>query len=478
MNKADSELERTSPIQCGSASLDQVLLEIGLGYFHYRLLFVCGIGFSAAAVEIVLTAFLVPELRATWGLNEYELGMLPTIVSAGCVLGELFWGHVADRYGRRWVFLVTVLIVVVFGIVSSLARGIWSLSAIRFLVGFGYGGNIAVDFALFSEFLPTRGRGWMLFGMGTFWPVGQLFTVFIAWLVIPRFGWRVFLVFCTMPSVITAFFRPLIPESPRWLLLHGKEEEALEVCRYMAKFNNLRPEDVGLKAGVQLTLANEAEQLMARSSNDGVNLAVLQLFNKGLWRTTVGSVVFVAALGFAGYATTTFMPSFLEMKGMGKLTIYQSMMLSTLSQFPGILLAAFLGTRVGRLGPIYSSMLLCGIALALFTLANGHISMVICCCLASCFLEFGWVLQHVYTPEVFPTELRAASAGIISACGSMMGAGTPLFTAWLVETHRTARVIAFFSTVCAFSSVALFSLLHIETMSRDLQDVSYAHNDK
>lgn len=472
MPRGDAECLGTSPAECGTASLDQVLSKIGLGYFHYRLLFVCGIGFSAAAVEVVLTAFLFPELRTHWDLNEYELGMLPTIVSVGCCLGELFWGHVADRSGRRWVFMVTVWIVVSFGVVSSFAKGIWSLSAIRFMVGFGYGGNIAVDFALFSEFLPTHGRGWMLFGMSAFWPIGQLLTVFLAWAVIPRYGWRTFLVVCAVPSMITALLRPLIPESPRWLLLHGKEEEALEVCQAMAKLNNLAPEDVGLSDGTRLSLANETESISAQTSQDVVELPLRKLFGKGLWRTTVGSVTFVAALGFAGYATTTFMPSFLEMKGMKQLNIYESMMLSTLSQFPGIVLAAFLGTRVGRLGPIYTSLLLCGVALAFFALANGHMEMVVCACLASCCLEFGWALQHVYTPEVFPTELRAASAGIISASGSVVSGGTPLITAWLVETQSTAHVIAFFSTVCAISSVALYTLLHVETMSRDLQDVS------
>jgi len=482
MPKGDAESLDNSATERGAVSLDLVLSEIGLGYFHFRLLFVCGIGFSAAAIEVVLTAFLFAELRHHWGLDEYELSVLPVIVSTGCVLGEIFWGHLADRTGRRWVFMVTVLIVVVSGIASSSATGIWSLCAIRFVVGFGYGGNIAVDIALFAEFQPTRGRGWMLFGMGAFWPVGQILAVIIAWIVIPRFGWRIFLVMCALPSGITVFLRPLIPESPRWLLLNGKEAEALEVCRSMARMNEIKPEDVGLNDGTKLTLANEVEQLsppqISTPLSPQVNYPMMQLFNTGLWRTTLGLVVFAAALKFAGYATTTFMPSFLEMKGMERLSVYQSMMLSTLSQFPGILLAAFIGTRVGRLGPIYVSMLLCGVSLAFFAMASGHARMIASCCLASCCVEFGWAMQHVYTPEVFPTELRAASAGLISACGSIMNGGTPLITAWLVETHSTASVICFFSLVCTLSSVVLYLLLDIETMSRDLQDVSRVHGDK
>eukprot|EP00971_Amphidinium_carterae_P004123 81901-Amphidinium_carterae.1 len=104
--------------------LDDLLSRIGDGWFQTRLTWVCGLGFSAAAMEVVLTGFAFTELRKVWNLSEYQLSAVPMLVAAGSILGELSWGPLADRFGRCRVFVVTTLIVVVFGLASALAPNI------------------------------------------------------------------------------------------------------------------------------------------------------------------------------------------------------------------------------------------------------------------------------------------------------------------------------------------------------------------
>jgi len=460
--------------QCSVVSLDQVLSECGLGFFHKRLLVTCGFGFSAAAVEVVLTAFLFTELEAHWGLNEYELGALPSLVGFGSTIGELVWGSLADSHGRRPVFMVTVVIVAVFGMLSAMSPTFLWLYLFRFMVGFGYGGNIAVDFAIFSELLPTKGRGDMLFCISAFWPIGQASTCLLAWAVIPTLGWRVFLVLCAIPTLITAFLRPLIPESPRWLLLKGREQEAREVCRHIAETNGMRPEDVGLRPGARLVLANETHHLLSSPQDGDEGNSYLptlaRLWGRSLWRTTLACSLYVGGLGFAGYGATTFMPTFLEEKGLVGPSMYQTMTLNALSQFPGIACAMWVTSRYGRRLPLQLALLSMAASLAVFAFAKSYALIIICTCLASCSLEFGWAMFHVYSPEVFPTELRATALGFISATGSVVSMSAPFVAAFLITEATALHVIMFFSTICAIVCCTTGALFHQETMDQDLPD--------
>jgi len=433
----------------------------------------CGFGFSAAAVEVVLTAFLFTELEAHWSLDEYQLGALPSLVGFGSTIGELFWGSLADSHGRRPVFMVTVVIVVVFGMLSAISPTFVWLYLFRFMVGFGYGGNIAVDFAIFTELLPTKGRGDMLFYISAFWPIGQASTCLLAWAVIPALGWRAFLVVCAIPTLITAFLRPLIPESPRWLLLQGREQEALEVCRHIAETNGVRPEDVGIKPGVRLVLGSETQRLLPSPQDDeGCRYMpnIARLWSKSLWRTSLACSLYVGGLGFAGYGATTFMPTFLEDKGLVGPSMYQTMTLNALSQFPGIGIAMWVTARHGRRLPLQLALLCIALSLAVFAFAQTYVLIIACTCLASCSLEFGWALFHVYSPEVFPTELRATALGFISATGSVVSMSAPLAAAFLITETTALHVIMLFSTICAAVCCTTGALFHKETMDQDLPD--------
>jgi len=471
LSGSDGRLEEA---QRSDISLDQVLSECGLGYFHKRLLVVCGFGFSAAAVEVVLTAFLFTELEARWGLNQYELGVLPSLVGFGSTIGELVWGPLADSHGRRPVFMATVVIVAVFGLLSAMSPTFVWLYLFRFMVGFGYGGNIAVDFAIFTELLPTQGRGDMLFYISAFWPIGQASTCLLAWAVIPTLGWRAFLVVCSIPTLITAFLRPLIPESPRWLLLKGREQEALEVCRHIAETNGMRPEDVGLRPGVRLVLADEAQPLLSSPQDEEEASRYLpslaRLWGRSLWRTTLACSLYVGGLGFAGYGATTFMPTFLEHKGIVGPSMYQTMTLNALSQFPGIALAMWVASRRGRRPALQLALFSIAVSLAVFAFVKTYVLIIICTCLASCSLEFGWAVFHVYAPEVFPTEVRATALGFISATGSVVSMSAPFVAAFLITEGTALHVIMFFSTICAIVCCTTGALFEKETMDQDLPD--------
>jgi len=459
--------------------LDEVFAKIGLGWFHMRLWWICGFGFSAAAVEVVLMSFVFPELRrvsedssAIQGLTEYQLGSLATIVSCGSIFGELVFGALADRHGRRPIFMVTVFIVFFFGVASSFAPTVSWLAGLRLFVGVGYGGNIAVDFTLYSEFVPTLDRGRMMFLLTGFWPLGQIFACLLAWFMIPSFGWRAYVATCSVPMLMTALARPLIPESPRWLLTQGKVAEATEVCRDIAVQNGKTPEEIGLGDLHEVCLETESQLLDGVCIHDS-KWPWEDIWSRHMFSTTIGLLILVSALNYVGYGIVTLMPSFLEMKGIPRSSVYISMLLNAVAQIPGVICATWTATNIGRLCPMRSSIFACGLCLFGFAFVQKQGQVLACTMLASMFLETGWALYHVYVPEVYPTECRAFATGFMSAAGSIVAMGGPLVSAFLLDSSKTPfQVIMAFSSCCLFAGFTSCLLLSIETKDRDLLDVS------
>lgn len=459
-------------------SLDQVLSNIGVGWFHIRLWWISGFGFAAAAIEVCLMSFIFPVLRGRpWYLTEYELGGLAMLVSSGSIFGEIAFGFLADKYGRRTIFMLTVVMVVVFGILSAFAQSVWVLGALRFFVGVGYGGNIAVDFTLYSEFLPTQGRGQMMFLLTGFWPLGQCFACSLAWCLIPWKGWQVFVAACTLPSLITAFARPFIPESPRWLLLQGRVEDATQVVLQMAELNNKTAADIGLGPTFELSLANENSRLEACDDDWNHSFSIItKFFGKALWRTTAGLFVVVTAFNATGYGTLTLMPTLLAMKGVGERNMYRTMLLNALAQFPGVAIGTWFATSYGRLPPLKISIFFTGCALIGFAYARDEDAVLLCTMFASCFLEAGWCLYHVYVPEAYPTEMRGLATGLLSAAGSIVNMVVPVFSAALLESKNSFRAILSFATISVAAGIGACLLLHVETKDRDLTDVTLSHS--
>lgn len=455
----------------GKVLLDDIYANIGLGKFHAHLFVVCSIGFSAAAIEVMLLAFLLTELRPLWNLSEYEVGMLSAFKDAGVLAGELFWGPVADYYGRRAAFTYSMVFIVIFGTLSAFTYGIWGMIACRFLTGFGYGGTFVIDLAMFTEFLPKQQRGMMLFLFAFSWPVGQLGSTGLAWWLIPSVGWRCFVLACVVPSLLTVFLRPFYPESPRWLCSQGRSEEATEICRSIAIENGVRPEDVGILENSQVTAISEASELAPEHPEEDHTFA--GLFSTKIARTTFGLMAVVLALNFATYGSQTFMPTFLKMKGLGEQDLYLTMTLNACSQFPGVLLAMLMAGSYGRLITVHAYMFVATVSLILFAYATSDLGVMACSCFVAGALEGGWAVFHVYMPEVYMTKLRGTAGGFLEGFGTVSSMVIPFFVAFCLEEFRENMLAVYLIALSvAVGGFVAFFCLNTETKDRDLDDGS------
>jgi MFS family permease len=213
---------------------------------------------------MTLITFIKPAVQCEWAIDDLEGSLLASAVGVGTLLGSLVLGVVADAFGRRVGFTLTVGILFVFGLVSAVSPGYEWLLMARFFCGVGLGG-VPVVFSLTMEFVPTAVRGRWGIGFLFFWSVGALFEAALAWAVIIPLGWRWQVGLTAVPAGIVLLLSPMVPESPRWLIAQGRFEEAQGVLSRMGVVSGevlagkLRVDERSTVPGIDDALADESE---------------------------------------------------------------------------------------------------------------------------------------------------------------------------------------------------------------------------
>ncbi|MBC7317825.1 MFS transporter [Candidatus Bipolaricaulota bacterium] len=433
-------------------TLEEAIERVGFGRFQRRLLWICGAGWAADAMEVLLISFAIPAICREWGLTTAQAGFLATAIFLGMLLGAWFWGTVSDRLGRKPGFILTVLIDSGFGLASAFSPSFPVLVALRALTGFGVGGTLPVDYAVFAEFLPREKRGRYLVILEAFWALGALVAAGLSWLVVPRVGWRVLLGLSALPGLIVFWIRRHVPESPRFLLVHGREEEARQVLIRVAKENGRPlPDNFRLHA---------PKILRAR---------VRDLWHKKYARTTalLWLIWFTISLGY--YGVFTWLPNILVERGLAFVRSYAYAFFITLAQLPGYFSAAYFVERIGRRLTLGIYLLGSGLFTYLFAVATSPEAFLTAALAMSFFALGAWGALYAYTPEVYPTQLRTTGMGAASGMTRIAGALAPSLGGLLLGLSLPLALSVFAGAYFLGGLAAL--ALPYETKGEPLADV-------
>ena len=205
--------------------------------FHWRVVLALGITWALDGLEVTFKGAVsgVLQLPTTLNFSPAQIGMLGSAYLAGAVLGALVFGRLADRYGRKRLFFVTLAVYLAGVGLSAFSWDLASFCVFRFLTGCGIGGEYAAINSAIDELIPARHRGRVaLLINGTFW-LGAALGAGAALVVLdpahfaPDMGWRVGFGVGALLGFFILCFRNSIPESPRWLITHGRAEEAERV---------------------------------------------------------------------------------------------------------------------------------------------------------------------------------------------------------------------------------------------------------
>ncbi len=430
---------------------DQAIEQIGFGRFQRKLMWICGLGWAADAMEVLLIAFALPAIGEEWGLTNAQKGLLGTAIFLGMLAGAWVWGWLSDHIGRKAGFISTVAIDSGFGFLSALAPSFPLLVVLRALTGFGVGGTLPVDYSIFAEYLPAKKRGRYLVLLEAFWALGSIAAAGLAWLVVPRLGWRWLLGLSALPGLIIFFIRRSIPESPRYQMVRGQVAAARRTLERVAAEN-----------GVAMPAGEIVPPQAIRPTK------ISDLWRPELARTTLllWALWFTISLGY--YGVFTWLPSYFRLKGMALLPVYQNTFLLALAQLPGYFSAAYLVERWGRRRTLSFYLIASGAFTYLFAVAVS-LPLVLAMAVWMSFFTLGaWGALYAYTPEAYPTSLRATGMGAASGMTRIAGAIAPSLGAALMGVSLVVPLTVYALSFLLGGLAAL--ALNRETGERPLQD--------
>ena len=395
------------------------------------------------ALDSGIVSFVLAVLVKEWALTPDQVGSIGSIGLVGMFAGAVLVGALADRYGRKTLFQATLAIFSVATGLCGLAQGYLSLLAMRFLVGFGLGGELPVASTLVSEFSPKAHRGKLVVVLESFWAFGWALAAVVAYLLIPRFGWRFAFFLGSLPVLYVLYLRRAVPESPRFLESAGRFDGAAAVVRGV--------EDECGQAHEPL----EPAQAQAPAGSAGERF--LALWSPELSRRTAMLWLLWFAMVYSYYGIFIWLPSLLVASGYGLVKSFGYVLIITAAQIPGYFSAAYLVDRWGRKSTLIVYLLGCAVSAALFGQAASPAQVVVLGSLISFFNLGAWGVVYTYTPESYPTALRATGSGWAAGVGRIGGILAPMAVGRVMGTWSGRQDLVF----AQFACVILLGLLAV-----------------
>lgn len=436
------------------------LEKLPVGSFHYKLLLVTGLGWLFDSMDTGLISFVLPVLAKEWGLTPAQMGWIGSIGLIGMALGAVISGTVADKLGRKKVFTITVLL---YSLATGMCALSWSYESLlffRFLVGFGLGGELPVAATLMSEYAPAKLRGRFIVLLESFWGIGWLVAACISYILIPKFGWQIAFVIGTLPALYVFIIRLHMPESVRYLLSSNKLEEAKAVI--------LKLEE---KLGVE-SAPFEGELSPAELGNNKTSkVGFAALWSKDYAKRTV--MLWLAWFGivYSYYGIFMWLPSIVFQQGFAVVKTFEYVLIMTVAQLPGYYCAAWLVDVIGRKYTLSLFLLMSGIASYFFGNAETATTLLVWGATMSFFNLGAWGVIYTYTPEMYPTSMRALGSGWAAGFGRIGGMIAPALVGVMIARGLgIGNVFVMFAAVLIAVSIIVVTM-GVESRQKQLEDI-------
>ena len=434
-----------------------------VGSFHYKLLAVTGLGWLFDSMDTGLISFVLPMLSKEWGLTPEQAGWIGSIGLIGMALGAVLAGTIADRLGRKRVFAATVILYSVSTGLCALAWSYESLLFFRFLVGFGLGGELPVAATLMSEYAPAQLRGRFIVLLESFWGLGWLVAACISYLIIPQFGWKIAFVIGTLPALYVFLIRMHMPESIRYLISKNRIDEAKDIILDLECKLDVRSRDFD----EELSPLEKGTEAQAKPAFSSLWTPQYRMRTIMLWLAWFGIV-------YSYYGIFMWLPSIVYAQGFEIVKTFEYVLAMTLAQLPGYFAAAWLVDRIGRKYTLSIFLLMSGVFSYFFGNATTSTTLLMFGAAMSFFNLGAWGVIYTYTPEQYPTTIRALGSGWAAGFGRIGGMLAPMLVGvMLVKGIGMNMIFAMFASVFVLISVVVMAL-GVESKNKTLEEIDEA----
>ncbi|CAG8060252.1 unnamed protein product [Penicillium salamii] len=489
--------------------------DIGMGWFQWKLFVVTGFGWIVDNVCAIIFLSNIPQLNhqqfASQGIGSVQppikqefSGIVQVSYSSvayyvGLILGASFWGLSSDLVGRKPAFNCTLLIAGVFLCAAAGSMNFVAFSALWAVIGTAAGGNVPVDSMIFLEFVPGSHQ-YLLTALSAWWNLSQLIVSLIAWVFLANFscptdatpdtcsrsqnmGWRYTLITLGGLALMFTFVRIFVfklPETPRYLLSQGRDQDAVDAVNHVARQNGKpEPLTIGMLRDIDARLGNEieGEAGVTRMSTKEIVKENMQAFRgehyralfatRRLGRQTLIIWLIWLTVGIAYPLFFAFLPSYLATKFTESSSLYLTYRNYCITSAVGIVgpLSAAVGvnTRLGRRWMMGTSAVVTAVFLFAYVGVNSSSADLAFSCITSLLANFEYAIMYAFTPESFPAPHRGTGSGTAAALLRLGGLIASLISS---QTGFTSAPI--YASAALWVAVGVFCLgLPFETHGHD-----------
>ncbi len=421
---------------------------------------IVGVATFFDAFDALAIASVLPVLAPLWKLSPDRIGLMISAGFLGQLIGALLFGSIAERHGRMTAMIWSIALFSVMSLVCALAWDYNSLLAFRTIQGIGLGGEVPVAAVFISELAKARGRGRFVLLYELVFPIGLVAASLAGLWIVPHLGWQYMFLVGALPGLLALILRRLIPESPRWLATRGRYAEAESAM-------NRIEQAVETATGQPLIPAKPSIPVVQKPASPADLFGQLYLR-----RTLVVWVIWFAAY-FVNYGLSIWLPT--VYRTVFKLPLDQSLRYGLITQAAGLvgtLICALAIDGVGRRPWFAISFAAAAIALAALAAypAPTAEQVLTCMTVAYFFISTINIGVYLYTPELYPTRVRALGVGTATAWlrfASMLG---PILVGRLIPSGLPAVFVAF--AAAAAIAAVITGVFAVETKGRVLEEAS------
>lgn len=467
---ADQSVSRKNlPI---SDQIENAYAQIKVNRSHYYILAMLLLGVFFDSLEQNAVGITGPVIQEYWGLETGAIGFLNTVTFTMVAIGRLLTGAIADRYGRRTLLIINLLVFAGGSLLCAVSPTYAILALGRGIVGFGLGGEIAVAVVMTAEYFGAKQRGTAVAlinvtaaGFGNM--LAPLFGIIVFTLFPGGDRWRWVFALLFIPAILVLWFRRWVPETPRFLAQQGKIQEANEVISRLAK-GDLTSKQIEIVQYIE-PLAPDLEEEVSTTKPRQTRSRYDVFRGKYLRRTVVLSIA-VACSYAAQFSVLTLMTTILVNSGHPVNTSLWYTLLMQSGSLVGALVAAVVARKLPRkLTLTIAATVGCVGAGTLALLSGTGIATIIAC---------GWVFNFavivcnttiwVFAPENYPTRIRGFGTAFILAIGSLSGGLFPMIAGNIFDAYGLG--IMFATLMCLFIVIGVIIHFIPETRGRPLEE--------
>jgi putative MFS transporter len=432
---------------------------------HWRLLFVLGVALVVDVMKPATLGFAVPGMKAEYGITIGQVAAFPMVALTGTTIGSLVWGVLADRIGRRAAILLASILFMATSICGFMPSFRWNLF-MCFIMGTSAGGMLPIVYALMTESMPAKNRGWLVVlhgGLGTV--AGYLLASGLAALLEPHYSWRI-LWFAGLPTgLLLLVLNHWIPESPRFLLEHGRVDEAETVLR---------------RYGVVLTRRAPGDGAAAPSASTphlGAGSRLLALVRPPLAMRTLSVGLYAFGWSLVNWGFVTFTPTILRDRGLEAGHVSRIIFWSALIAVPATVGVAWLYGYWSSKKTMALFAALTGGTLLVFAAvdpgAAGRGTALFVPLMVLLLVGSGGIISMLspYTAEVYPTRLRGTGSGFAAGASKVGGILAPPLVAFILVRYPGFGLVGVVAAVPVLLSAAMIGLGGVETRNRPLEEM-------